>query len=524
MEFEPVTRREVLAKAAAGSLALSAGGILPGCFGDDDSPVAGTAGEPRAGGTLRAGISGGSPSGTLDPILLPLDNPSFARIFNLFDPLVRMDPDGKPEFALAESFESNSDATVWTLRVREGVEFHDGKTLTVDDVIYTFQTILNPEQPGWGAPSLAAIDPKGFKKRDRYTLDIACKGSFATLLETLATSAASIIVPEGFNANKAVGTGPFKLRTFDPGTESTFDKNPNYWRTDRPYVDTLVITNFPDDTAQANALAAGQVDVINQLSTGSINEVESAGKKLLISEGGGWIPFTMRVDAAPFDDVRVRQALRLGVDREEMLELVFGPNGTVGNDVMGIFAPEYDDSLPQRTQDIEQAKSLLKAAGQENLTVELVTSEIAQGTVRSAEVFAQQVSEAGVKVNVRKVEVAEFFGNNYLKWPFAQDTWLNAFYFTQVGLATLSTAPFNETHFDHKRYDDLYAQAIAEVDEGKRAELAHEMQKIEYDEGGYIIPFFPSVIDAYAENVGGLKPTRSGLALGDFRFSELWLT
>ena len=127
-----------------------------------------------------------------------------------------------------------------------------------------------------------------------------------------------------------------------------------------------------------------------------ISEVQGEGKNVLLSAGGGWNPFTMRVDTGTFSDVRIRQAMRLVVDRQQMLDLVFGGFGTLGNDLFGIWAPEYDHSLPQRHQDIDQAKSLLKAAGAEGLHVTLVTSDIAQGTVLAAQVFAQQASEAGI--------------------------------------------------------------------------------------------------------------------------------
>ena len=203
--------------------------------------------------------------------------------------------------------------------------------------------------------------------------------------------------------------------------------------------------------------------------------------------------------------------MRLLVDRQQMLDLVFGGFGTLGNDVFGIWAPEYDHSLPQRHQDIDQAKSLLKAAGAEGLHVTLVTSDIAQGTVLAAQVFAQQASEAGVSVSVDDVTVNEFYGTNYLKWPFAQDYWFYNFYLPQVSLATLPSAPFNETHWDNARYNSLYAQAIATVDPALRTEIAQEMQRIEYDQGGYIIPFFPPVIDGFGANVGGLVPSKIGL-------------
>jgi peptide/nickel transport system substrate-binding protein len=234
-----------------------------------------------------------------------------------------------------------------------------------------------------------------------------------------------------------------------------------------------------------------------------LGTVTGSGKKAVISPGGGWNPFTMRVDQAPFNDVRVRQAFRLAVDRPKMLQTVFGGHGTVGNDIFAIWAPEYDHSIPQRAYDPEQAKSLLKQAGHENLSIQLVTGDIAQGVVNMAQVYAQQAAAAGINAKLRQITVTEFYGPNYLKWVFAQDYWYYSSYFPQVNQATLPASPFNETHFNNAKYKNLYAQGLATLDVSKRTEIAHEMQMIDYNEGGYIIPFFPSVIDGYAANVNG---------------------
>jgi peptide/nickel transport system substrate-binding protein len=344
------------------------------------------------------------------------------------------------------------------------------------------------------------------------------------MVQALSIPTYSDIIPVDFNPADGVGTGPFKLQSFTPGTQSTFVRYNDYWQTGLPYLDEVVITDYSDATSQVNALLAGEVDVVNLLSADVIAIVESQGKNILVSEGGGWNPFTMRVDVAPFSDVRVRQALRLIVDRPQMLEVLFGGHGTLGNDVFGIWSSDYDHSLPQRHQDIDQAKSLLKAAGQDGLSVQLVSSAIGQATVQAAEVLAQQATAAGIGINVLQVTVDDFFGTNYLKWVFAQDYWYFNFYLPQVSLATLPTSPFNECHFDNPQYDALYQQAIATIDDAKRTELAHEMQLIDYTEGGYIIPFFPPVIDGYGANVNGLIPSKGGLSLNAYDFKQLWLT
>jgi peptide/nickel transport system substrate-binding protein len=521
-----LSRREFVKTATAGSLALTAGGLLSAC-GINAATVADVVhhvpGPRKRGGSLRAAITGGSSADTLDP-LSAVANTDFSRVNNLFEPLLGLTPDAQPMFVLADELTPNATATEWVLRLKPGITFHNGKDLTADDVIYTFQTVLNPKAPAAAAAGLASIDATAMTKLDPLTVRIPCKTPFATMIQALSIPTYSDIIPVGFNPADGIGTGPFKLQSFTPGTQSTFVRYDGYWQSGLPYLDEVVITDYSDATSQVNALLAGEVDVVNLLSADVIGIVESQGKNILISDGGGWNPFTMRVDVAPFSDVRVRQALRLIVDRPQMLEVLFGGHGTIGNDVFGIWSSDYDHNLPQRHQDIDQAKFLLKAAGQEGLAAQLVSSDIGQATVQAAEVLAQQASAAGIRVNVSQVTVTDFFGTSYLKWVFAQDYWYYNFYLPQVSLATLPASPFNECHFDNPRYNSLYQQAIATIDDAKRQELAHEMQRIDYTEGGYIIPFFPPVIDGYGANVNGLIPSKGGLSLNAYDFKQVWLS
>ena len=158
------------------------------------------------------------------------------------------------------------------------------------------------------------------------------------------------------------------------------------------------------------------------------------------------------------------------------------------------------------------------------MTVQLVTADIAQGTTRVAQVFAQQATAAGVTVNLRQVTSTEFYGINYLKWTFAQDYWYYSKYLPQVAQATLPVSPFNETHWDNPAYNKLYSQAIATVDPVARTAIAHEMQLIDHSIGGYIIPYFPPTIDGYRKSVQGVVPTKVGLSLGAYNFKAMWLT
>jgi peptide/nickel transport system substrate-binding protein len=523
-EFE-LSRRDLLRYAAQGAAFLGAGGLVATGSRRTTRSSATAAMSPRIkrGGTLQAGLSGGSSSDTLDPQNW-VNLVDGARVYSLFNPLVDFDLGAHPVLSLADELEASRDAMKWTIRVKPDVEFHNGKTLSADDVLFSFQRIVNPKSPALGAISLKALDIAHAKKLDKYTIQIPCFTPFSPLADILA-SYDFFVVPVGFDLKKPIGTGPFKYESFTAGQQSTFVKNENYWESGLPYIDKLVISDFPDEVSQVNGLNGGTLDVIDLLSADSIAPVRSGGNNVIITKGGGYTPFTMRVDQPPFDDVRVRQAFRLICDRDAMLRTVFSGYGKIGNDVFGLWDAVYDTKLPQRVQDIEQAKSLLAKAGHSHLAVTLVTSAIGSGTVQVAQVLKQQAAQAGVTVNLKEVTSSEFFGPNYLSWTFAQDYWNYYPYFSNVLQGTLAGAPFNECHTNNAAYKSLYKQAVATLDGHKRAEIAHEMQQMEYSgtASGYIIPYFNPVIDGYGSRVHGVVSSKTGLPLGAYGFKSMWL-
>jgi peptide/nickel transport system substrate-binding protein len=214
----------------------------------------------------------------------------------------------------------------------------------------------------------------------------------------------------------------------------------------------------------------------------------------------------MRVDQAPFNDERVRQAMRLLIDREALIESVYSGYGKVGNDLFGRGLPFYASDLPQRTQDVEQAKSLLKSAGASDLRFTLQTSPVAAGFVEAATAFAQQCKEAGVTVQVKREQPASYFNPTllYLKMPFAQTIWPVSSLASIYSSALVSGAPTNETHYSDKTFDELFLQAQGATDEGEATELWGQVQKMQYDSGGYINW-------ANAQSVAGIAPTVRGI-------------
>ncbi len=329
------------------------------------------------------------------------------------------------------------------------------------------------------------------------------------------------MVPVDFDPENPIGCGPFRISDFRPGEQAVFAPFEGYWG-DGPYVDELTVVEFPDETARVNAFLSDTIDAMSQLPRAQVTVVEgSAGHLPLRAKTGAWQPFTMRIDQKPFDDVRVRQAFRLIVDRQQMIDQAYSGYGWAGNDMYAPFDPGTPD-LPQREQDLEQAKSLLKEAGYSDLAVELVTSDaVGGGAVEAAQVFAEQAKGAGVKVNVNKVDAGVFYGEDYLSWTFAQDFWYTRNYLAQAAAGSLPTAPYNETHWKNDKWQALVEEAFQTVDEAKRNELIAEAQTIEHEEGGYIVWAFNDQIDAYNEKLGGVVPDKQGTPLAGFRF-HMW--
>ncbi len=515
-------RRQFLWSTAAGLVVVGAGASLVGCAGGDgqSAQAGGPTGEPKRGGTLRVGAQGGASTDTLDA-QNGLTNTDYTRNAQLYDPLVWLDDKAQPQLVLAQEITPNKDGTAWTIVIPAGVTTHQGKPFTADDVLYSFKRMVDNNLPG--LYSLGPIDIANSKVESPTTLTVAYSKPYAILVEGLTTVFMNM-VPRDYDPKKPDGTGPFKYESFTPGVASKFVRNENYWQEGLPYLDAVVTTNIADETSQVNALQSGQVDAINYLSEGSVAALQQGGMHVVVSDSGGWGPFTMRVDRKPYDDVRVRQALRLVVNRQEMLDQVFGGKGKIGNDVFGIFDKDFPTDLPQREQDIDQAKSLLKAAGQENLVIELVTTPNAPGMIPAAQVFATQAKNAGVTVNIVQQTTTDYFANSYLKTTFSQDYWPTQPYLVAAGQALAGPdAPFNACKFDDPEYNSLYAQAIAEIDAGKRAELISEMVHLDYDRGANIIPYFFPTIDATTQNMGGVKEWASGFSPSGNDFAHFWL-
>jgi peptide/nickel transport system substrate-binding protein len=520
------SRRDLLRGSLAASAAIGLGGLLEACgssSGNSPTPARAANEKPVRGGRLRVALVGNGTAETLDPNAYAADV-DYCRGQALYDQLTILLPDGSAGMGLAVGFEPNSDGTMWTVRLRPGVTFHDGSPFTADDVIYTLQYINNPKNASVLKTFARFIDTENLKGSG-LVVQMPMVQKVGDLPILLANGGFEIWKAGTTDFSRPNGTGAFMYKEFVPGTSSLFVRNPNWWKGGgQPYVDKLEVLSIPDATSRLEALLQGSVDVIPTLAFPQVDQYRSTKSfQFLIAEpSAACVPLYMDCKRPPFTDVRVRQAFRLIVDRPQMVEIAQLGYGHVANDLYGRGLPLYDSSLPQRAQDIDQAKSLLRAAGQEGMSITLNATTLAPGMLESAQLFAQQAARAGVHVSVNNVPASSFYSSVYLKVPFSQDYWGGS----PISLFTLATlvtgATFPETDFGSPSFDSMVYAAFGETNASKAAVLWDDVQSVLWNTGGYVFWGTQPYIDGLGLDVRGAVPSPYN-ELSNFHFETYWL-
>ncbi len=488
-----------------GFLATTAGAALAG------SASWGGGARAAAGTTLRiaAGEADG-PKGTMDPAHSTAD-PDAARISLAYERLVVLDDTFTPRPQLAKSWESNAAADVWTFHLHGGVKFHDGQPFTAKDVIYSYRRLLDPATASPAATALSAIDPAGIEPAGDLAVRFKLK-SVVVEFPALIANRFTYILREGQSEDRirtqGIGTGPFKVQHFVPGEEpSVFVRNEHYWRPGLPKVEAVELRSIPDPAARIAAIASGQVDLVWDLPRIGLDRLEKDPAVKVVSVRSPFVlTVSMWTDTPPFDDVRVRQALKYVVDREKVKRLVVGGRGQVGDDNPVAPWVRYALAEPPRKRDIAKAKSLLAAAGHpDGLDLELFASNVTPGFIELATVYQAMAAEAGIRIKITRTPESEYWDNIWLKKPFILSSWSGRDADDALSVAYLSDSKWNETHWRRPEFDRLIAEARRTVDPGKRGDLYKAAQKLLRDDGGAVIPVFPDAIGATRANVTGWK-------------------
>lgn len=480
---------------------------------------------PVKGGTLRAGLDGGATTDTFDPRKVIGPNHITTAIGSIFDTLVQLDHKSTPIPGLAESWEVSKDGKTWHFKLRKGVEFHNGKPLSAEDVIATF-AYLNDEASGYvdGKIILGSLDSM---KADGEYVVLTQKEPNADL-PTLLAAYGMTVWPATAKDNdwtKPVGTGPYKLRSFEPGIKILLDRNPNHYRDDEGYFDEVELLHISDPTARANGLRSKRVDIITRPDPKTANRLGSI-EGISIIEGLGNQHYTMpmRTDQAPFNDVNVRLAIKYAIDRQAFLDKVLSGFGYLGNDhPIGKGQQFFNKDLPQRELDPDKAKFYLNKAGLSSLEVELSAADAAfSGAVDAAVLTQASAKKAGINVKIKRVPNDGYWSGVWMKAP-----WCFSYYQGRVTedwmltSAFISTSKWNESYWKNKKFDTILKQARSERDQSKRRSMYHELQEIVHNDGGVAVPVFASFLHAASDKLGHNKV--SGLSYMDyFHLARKW--
>ncbi|MFE7762531.1 ABC transporter substrate-binding protein [Streptomyces sp. NPDC057438] len=513
-----LTRRQLLWAGGA----VGAGVLLTACGGDDEKPTASATGDsakPRKGGTLRVGALGRAGAITRDPHGSQANESDYLIISLLYDTLTV--PGAKPntEPRLAASWKPSEDLKTWRFTLAKGATFHDGTPVTAEDVVFSLKRLRATPS---GASRLPGIQAKNITADGTDTVVIVSDYANAEL--PLLVRLTTFVIPKGTtdkDVAKAPGTGPFKLDWFRGGN-ARLVRNDD-WYGGEVHLDAIEVKIFESPQAMASALLAGQIDLASNVGAVAARTAESRKDVQAVRRPNDMaMPLVMRTADGPFADPRVREALRLAVDREAMVKQVLSGYGTVANDVLGTGDPAYDKGLPQRTRDLTKAKALLKEAKFDtSRTYELYTTEDIAGLAESATLFATQVREAGVKIKVVKQESATFWDKTWLKGDLYTTYWgTNDSVVFFASKTMVSDSGTNEAGWKDKAFDTAYEKAIGTAAPAERTALLKEVQKIEYDASGYLLWGMADGIDLAGAKVRGL-PTLPGY--GRVQLEGAWL-
>ncbi|GAA1109470.1 ABC transporter substrate-binding protein [Streptomyces javensis] len=518
--FPGLRRRGFLAATGAASLGAFA---LTGCGGGDDTAGGGGGdGTPRRGGRLRAAFAGGGASETLDPHLANLFADA-ARAKALYDKLADYGADLSARPRLAEKWEPNKTLDRWQITLRRAT-FHDGRPVTAKDVLHSYRRIADPKKAFRAKASLEPIDLDASRATGDRGIEFVLKRPTAEFPNVLAAFGAYIVPEDATDFDKKpIGSGPFRFVSFAPGRSAVFRRNEDYWD-GAPHLDELEFVVANEESARVNALLGGQVEYAHELHPTTARAHEGKGQITIVRlRGSDMQGFAMKTDRPPFDDKRVRQAFFLIADRKELLDGALSGAGVIGNDLYGKGYEYYADGLPQREQDLDRARALLKAAGAEKLKVTLDTSSVAAGFTESASIFRDQAARAGVTIDMK-------MGSKDSYWSDILDGGTLCSYRSgampieaHISQRLLTDSTTNATKWHHKDFDALYQRAQSTRDKGERAAVYERMQRRLYSEGGFLVWGFADWILGTARNVRGVESKAPANTLDWARFDKVWL-
>ena len=455
---------------------------------------------PQHGGHFKV-AGAGSSTDSYDPTTYDsFFNGVLGRTFG--DRLVRQDIDGSLLGELAESWSSNDDFSVWTLNLRQGVEFHNGKSFTASDVVYSLGRHYGEGATSGAAGNLTKI--QNVSAVDDNTVEISLSEGNIDFVFIL-TDYHLIMQPEG-STDDGIGTGAFIAESLEPGVRATFRRNPNYWNNPYPYYDSFELLAINDDTARTAALQTGQVHAIDRVDLKTVGFLQqSRNVQINNTPSRGHYNFIAHTNTNPFDNADVMMALKYALPRQQIIDQVLNGFGGMGNDhpINGGFAL-FENGVAQREFDLDQARFHYEKSGHSG-TIVLESSQASwPGATDAALLFKEAAAQAGIDIEVKRVPADGYWSNVWNVNPFCASYWIPRA--TQDQIFTVAyTGDWNDTRFENAEFSDLLVKARTEADVGTRAAMYTRMQQLVHDNSGSLIPVFNDWVDAISTRVKGYE-------------------
>jgi peptide/nickel transport system substrate-binding protein len=513
-----LTRKELIQRGSVLGMSLPLLGLIAG-------PVERAFAAPldvgRRGGTIRLGTA--PIDGSLEPPLLQsLAAISVTQISG--EQLTFADKNAVLRPRLATSWKPSRGGRSWTFQIRRGVRFHDDTPMTVDDVVATFKRLLGPDSQAQSSYKgvIGSVRAVG-RNAVRFDLE-GPNGLFPYLTAQMTYQA--IILPRSYRmptdlskpgefTSKMIGTGPFRLRANRGAGGISWVANPNYWG-GRPAIDAVEM-QILEDQARVTALQSGQIDLAVQVSYEGARQLQRAGKKLLPIRTANHRYLNMNVTKEPFNDVRVRQAIALALDRPGLARGLWGPYAQVGNDSpMWPGYPYTAKDVPQRRQDIQRARALLRAAGKENLKLTL-TCYRAFEMPDYAQRVAQALRQIGIDCDVRVFTSTQYFDGVSFGARGKLAPWLDTDFgivdyggrpvpLTYLNAALKSGGVWNAARYRSRTFDRILANFIGAPDLAGQRRYSRQLQLQLLKDTPAIYAYFYNFIAATGQNVRGYVP------------------
>jgi peptide/nickel transport system substrate-binding protein len=480
---------------------------------------------PKRGGTFRIAQHDGNTTDQHDPgLYVSFADIALAHTFRAY--LTQINPDQTLGGDVAEAWSASDDATEWTFKLNKNATFHSGAKVTAADVIAT----LNHHRGEKTTSAVAAFftDVTEIVDNGDHSVTVKLSAPNADLPWIMPDYHLAICPANSdgsLNWKSGDGCGPYKLVSFEPGIQARLVRHDD-WHGEGAYFDEVQFLIINDPNARQTALLTSDVDAVSLLENKTLSLLKR-DKSIEVDNvsSAQAITLAMHVDVAPFDNPDVRMALKLAINRQEIIDKITFGAATIGNDFHHAPSmPYFPAEIPQREYDPEKAAALWKKAGMGDTQVDVSTADsITTGAVDAMVLYSSHAKAAGINLNAVREPNDGYWSDVWLRKPFCMVTWgARPTPDVMYSLTYKKGAPWNETHWENPRFNELLTMGKGELDDGKRAEIYHEMGMLMRDDGGTVLPYFPNFVSGRRKNVKHIGQLAASWAMDGGRSASRW--